>query len=99
MVRIEVSYKYTQLEAQELFDAAGLRLVQRWTDSRNLHSIYIVERPSFHFPLHHSLAPQTNPYGLPSLKEWETMWVCWDTITVRDFLLSTGTISYGISSI
>ncbi|KAK4702985.1 L-histidine Nalpha-methyltransferase / hercynylcysteine S-oxide synthase, partial [Phenoliferia sp. Uapishka_3] len=84
MVRIEVSYKYTQLEALALFDAAGLRLVQQWTDSRRLHSIYLIEKPAFHFPLHASLgvAPAINPYGLPSLHEWETMWKTWDTITL-----------------
>lgn len=91
MVRIEVSYKYTQVEALALFDAAGLRLVQQWTDSRRLHSIYLVEKPALHFPLHASLAvaPAVNPYGLPSLQDWETMWTFWDTVTVsQNFLRS-----------
>ncbi|KAM0756260.1 hypothetical protein T439DRAFT_308725 [Meredithblackwellia eburnea MCA 4105] len=82
MVRIEVSYKYTHFEAQSLFDAAGLRLVQRWSDSRQLHSIYVVEKPKFYFPLRSSIPAGTNPYGLPSLEEWETMWKCWDSITL-----------------
>ncbi|KAL8286340.1 hypothetical protein RQP46_004828 [Phenoliferia psychrophenolica] len=83
MVRIEVSYKYTHVEALALFNAAGLRLVQQWQDSRRLHSIYLIEKPAFHFPLHASLtvAPAVNPYGLPTLQDWETMWKCWDTIT------------------
>lgn len=94
MLHIEFSYKYTQAEAREVFNGAGLRLIQRWTDSRRLHSIYLLEKPAFFFPslaASHEISlkqdTRVNPYGLPSLDEWEQMWKCWDSVTVRSFSL------------
>ncbi|KAI5481354.1 hypothetical protein MNV49_004976 [Pseudohyphozyma bogoriensis] len=94
MVAIEVSYKYSQVEALALFNRAGLRLVQQWTDSRRLHSIYLLEKPDFHFPLTRTLGTDAsvNPYGAPSMEEWETMWKYWDNLTlgtITDELLMT----------
>jgi hypothetical protein len=87
LIAIEVSYKFTQIEAQAVFDAAGLRLVQQWSDSRSLHSIYLLEKSTFNFesclPLVEIPKEVTkNPLGLPSLDEWEMLWKTWDAVTV-----------------
>lgn len=87
LLAIEVSYKYTQAEARVVFDVAGLRLVQQWTDSRQLHSLYLLEKTPFFFPSSAALLKTpspiaANPYGVPSIAEWETMWKCWDAMTV-----------------
>lgn len=39
----------------DLFDAAGLRCIQKWTDSTSRYDIWLVEKPSFHFQSSHSL--------------------------------------------
>lgn len=66
-------------------------MIQQWTDSRRLHSLYLIEKPSFYFPLVQEITLSTPPkvkhntYGVPSLAEWEQMWKYWDTLTVSSF--------------
>lgn len=90
LIHIEFSYKYNHTEVLELLNAAGLRLIQQWTDSRKLHSVYLVERPSFFFPSVVTLKKEAeangtvfNPYGLPTLREWDNLWKCWDMVTTE----------------
>ncbi|GAA5833679.1 hypothetical protein JCM11251_003203 [Rhodosporidiobolus azoricus] len=92
LLQIEVSYKYTFSEALALFHLSGLRLVQRWTDSSDAHSLYLVEKPKMWFPSGKASAKrmlgieekvgkeeeEENQYGLPRLEEWEEMWKAWD---------------------
>ncbi|KDE07160.1 hypothetical protein MVLG_02564 [Microbotryum lychnidis-dioicae p1A1 Lamole] len=92
LMQIEVSYKYNRNEALALFHAAGMRVVQRWSDSTQKYSLYLVERPTIAFSLsnHPSLqqfgvTPSPNAYGLPSVDEWKTQWASWDML-VRDIM-------------
>ncbi|KAN0066219.1 hypothetical protein ACQY0O_000313 [Thecaphora frezii] len=49
LIHMESSYKYSQREALDLFDFAGLRVVQKWTDRSDRYDIWLVEKPRFHF--------------------------------------------------
>ncbi|KAI0365693.1 DUF323 domain-containing protein [Pilatotrama ljubarskyi] len=91
LVRVEVSYKFSERDAYTLFSEAGLRPVHRWTDSASQYSLWLLERPKFTFPL--LKAPQyttsannertvmRSPFSLPTLEEWQNMWAAWDFIT------------------
>ncbi|GAA5902514.1 hypothetical protein JCM6882_002772 [Rhodosporidiobolus microsporus] len=94
LLNIEFSYKYTLSEALALFHLSGLRLVQRWTDSSDAHSLYLVEKPRMWFPAGKGAAArmlgieqpeeeqEENAYGVPKLAEWEEMWKAWDGLMV-----------------
>lgn len=67
-----------------MFTNANLRPIQRWTDPASRYSLWLLERPPFIFPLLKSpggVAP-SNPFSVPSLPEWETIWSTWDVITM-----------------
>lgn len=49
LIHVESSYKYNEREALDIFDYAGLRVINRWTDSSERYDLWLVERPSFHF--------------------------------------------------
>lgn len=91
LVHIEISTKYTQPEALALFHASGFRLVQQWKDKRNLHTVYLIEQPPVAFSSFSPMLKQfdvklpENPYGLPTMEEWDTMWKAWDMLTVCFF--------------
>lgn len=66
LIHMEASYKFSERETLNLFDYAGLRVVQRWSDKTDRYDIWLVEKPSFHFSNsgvdHEStLATQTAP--------------------------------------
>ncbi|KAJ7213917.1 DUF323 domain-containing protein [Mycena pura] len=50
-VKIEESFKFSDTDAHTLFSEAGLRPIQRWTDSTARYSLWLLERPQFTFPL------------------------------------------------
>ncbi|OSX56507.1 hypothetical protein POSPLADRAFT_1186655 [Postia placenta MAD-698-R-SB12] len=96
LVRIEVSYKYSECDAYSLFAEASLRPIQRWTDSTSKYSLWLLERPSFMFPLLKTPASAeevssvvrksesaNTPFGMPTIEEWKDMWAAWDFITQR----------------
>nr|BBF98358.1 putative ergothioneine biosynthesis protein 1 [Pleurotus citrinopileatus] len=89
LVKIEVSYKFSNRDAHSLFIDSGLRPIQRWTDSATQYSLWLVERPPFMFPLLkspitlESTPISTTPFGIPSLQEWTTLWASWDFITLK----------------
>ncbi|ORY82904.1 histidine-specific methyltransferase [Leucosporidium creatinivorum] len=91
LIHMEVSYKYTHAEAQTLFHASGFRLIQQWSDSQNLHTVYLLEQPAVLFPSNSPLMKEvgvtvpSNPYGLPSMDEWDQMWRTWDMLTLEIF--------------
>lgn len=120
LIHVESSYKYNEREALDIFDYAGLRIVDRWTDSNCRYDMWLVERPAFHFTstrlftgsrqdIGQGLSPeQANgirgswefdsdagagsnsikeptvhvSWGLPSPKDWKTLWMAWDTVTL-----------------
>jgi tRNA-specific adenosine deaminase 2 len=49
LIHVESSYKYNEREALDIFDYAGLRILNQWTDKDDRYDIYLVERPLFHF--------------------------------------------------
>lgn len=56
----------------------------RWTDSANQYSLWLLERPKFVFPLLKDplSIKKRNPFGVPTLEDFENMWAAWDTITM-----------------
>ncbi|KAJ7701438.1 DUF323 domain-containing protein [Mycena rosella] len=50
-VKIEESFKFSEVDAYTLFTEGGLRPIQRWTDSSCRYSLWLLERPPFVFPL------------------------------------------------
>ncbi|KAJ7630942.1 DUF323 domain-containing protein [Roridomyces roridus] len=94
MVKIEESYKFSDVDAYTLFTEGGLRPIQRWTDSKGQYSLWLLERPRFMFPLVTSpracngegvLVPKTpyssSPFGVPAPQDWANLWAAWDCIT------------------
>ena len=49
LIHMEASYKFGERETLNLFDYAGLRVVQRWGDKTDRYDIWLVEKPCFHF--------------------------------------------------
>lgn len=84
----ELHVHTTQLSeaaALNLFTTSGLRSIL--TMQLNNLTLYILERPSFTFPLL-SLTPSSpinpvcNPYTTPSLSEFQLLWKAWDLVTL-----------------
>ena len=67
-----------------MFTDANLRPIQRWVDPTSDHSLWLLERPAVLFPLLKSPdgVTSTNPFSVPSVASWETLWSIWDTITL-----------------
>ncbi|TFK70933.1 hypothetical protein BDN72DRAFT_495551 [Pluteus cervinus] len=96
LLKIEESFKYSEIDAYTLFSDSNLRPIQRWTDSTGRYSLWLLERPAFTFPLLSSplacnkqgvLVPKqpisSTLFGVPSLQEWENLWALWDCITMQ----------------
>ncbi|ESK95188.1 duf323 domain-containing protein [Moniliophthora roreri MCA 2997] len=96
LVKVEESWKFSEADTFTLFSESNLRPIQRWTDSTNRYSLWLLERPAFIFPLLSSpfacngngqlvtkKAYSASPFGVPSPQEWENLWALWDTITLR----------------
>ncbi|WAQ82045.1 hypothetical protein PtA15_2A358 [Puccinia triticina] len=53
LILVERSYKFSPDDAYRLFDQAGLRVIQKWSDSSDpvapTHTLYLIERAAFHF--------------------------------------------------
>lgn len=49
LIHMEASYKFGERETLNLFDYAGLRVIQRWSDKTDRYDIWLVEKPCFHF--------------------------------------------------
>ncbi|KAJ6585392.1 DUF323 domain-containing protein [Mycena capillaripes] len=95
-VKIEQSFKFSEVDAYTLFSESGLRPIQRWTDSTSRYSLWLLERPPFSFPLLSSPRAcnsrgelvvkkpySSSPFGVPSPGDWENLWAAWDCITRR----------------
>ncbi|KAJ7780841.1 DUF323 domain-containing protein [Mycena maculata] len=95
-VKIEESFKFSEVDAYTLFTEGGIRPIQRWTDSTSRYSLWLLERPPFVFPLLSSPRAcnsrgklvlkkpySSSPFGVPSPQDWENLWAAWDCITRR----------------
>ncbi|KAJ6504668.1 DUF323 domain-containing protein [Mycena vitilis] len=93
-VKIEESFKFSEVDAYTLWAESGLRSIQRWTDSTGRYSLWLLERPPFSFPLLSSPRACNNrgelvvkksysssPFGVPSPEDWKNLWAAWDCIT------------------
>ncbi|KAJ6583987.1 DUF323 domain-containing protein [Mycena vulgaris] len=79
-VKIEESFKFSEVDAYTLFTEGGLRPIQRWTDSLGRYSLWLLERPPFIFPL---LLIRRRLSVCPLPEDWENLWAGWDLITRR----------------
>ncbi|KAK0522130.1 hypothetical protein OC835_006681 [Tilletia horrida] len=59
LIHVEVSIKYSPAERAALFQAAGLREVQSWTDNSGRYDVVLVERPPFVFGATDTLPKET----------------------------------------
>ncbi|KAF9452919.1 DUF323 domain-containing protein [Macrolepiota fuliginosa MF-IS2] len=96
MLKIEESFKFSEVDAHSLFIEANLRPVQRWVDNNGYYSLWLVERPPFMFPLLSSPSAynkrgeltlrqpfSVSTFGVPARQDWENMWALWDYVTLR----------------
>ncbi|KAJ3969028.1 DUF323 domain-containing protein [Lentinula raphanica] len=96
LIKIEESWKFSEVDAYTLFSESNLRPIQRWMDSTSRYSLWLLERPAFIFPLLKSpnacnvagelvlkKSYSSSPFGIPSPQEWENLWAAWDNITLR----------------
>ncbi|KAG6860389.1 hypothetical protein C0995_011774 [Termitomyces sp. Mi166 len=83
LVKIEQSYKFSEKDAFNLFSGSNLRPIQRWTDSSQRYSLWLLERPTFVFPLLKQPTKTYTPFGVPTMEQWQQLWSAWDCITLR----------------
>ncbi|KAF8073937.1 DUF323 domain-containing protein [Lyophyllum atratum] len=81
MMKIEESFKFSEADAFTLFSRSNLRPIQRWTDSSQKYSLWLLERPPFSFPPLKAPTKTSTPFGVPSIQDWEQIWTVWDCIT------------------
>ncbi|KIJ38753.1 hypothetical protein M422DRAFT_69010 [Sphaerobolus stellatus SS14] len=98
LVKIEVSHKYATSDISSLISDSNLRIIREWKDPQSLYSLFLLERPAFHFPLIRTTPtlttttdPKTlldapsdalSPFSIPTIKDWQELWKSWDTITL-----------------
>ncbi|RFU28267.1 hypothetical protein B7463_g8076, partial [Scytalidium lignicola] len=81
-IQVEQSLKYSLEEAAQLWEAAGLKEVDRWSassDAYNLHLLANRKMPFIHDPAVYAASI------IPTLNEWKELWKVWDVVT-RDML-------------
>ncbi|KAI5981711.1 hypothetical protein EDD15DRAFT_2391677 [Pisolithus albus] len=86
LVKIEISRKYSESDIFKLFCGAQLRPIHRWIDSTARHSLFLLERPPFMFPLLSAPTADSGAYGpfsVPSIDDWRDIWAAWDFVTLR----------------
>ncbi|RYO93462.1 hypothetical protein DL766_004779 [Monosporascus sp. MC13-8B] len=66
-IQIEQSLKYSAEDRENLWNAAGLTEIERW----------MTEDGDYGGPSQYASS------NIPSLKDWEGLWVAWDTVTQR----------------
>ncbi|KAF5382668.1 hypothetical protein D9615_002725 [Tricholomella constricta] len=81
MLKIEESFKFSEKDAYTLFSESNLRPIQRWTDSSQKYSLWLLERPPFSFSLLKAPTETYTPFNVPSMQDWEQLWSAWDCIT------------------
>jgi L-histidine Nalpha-methyltransferase / hercynylcysteine S-oxide synthase len=75
--------QYTKEAAYRLFSETYLRPLRCWTDTDSGYSLWLLERPPFHFqPLRSPASALSNtPFGVPTLAEFQEMRAAWDFTT------------------
>ncbi|KAJ9122437.1 hypothetical protein QFC22_001862 [Naganishia vaughanmartiniae] len=58
LLNVEWSCKYSVTEMLEMFEQAGLRIIQYWKDPESEYRLWLLEKPAFHFPLMPEVAKQ-----------------------------------------
>jgi hypothetical protein len=100
LIMIERSYKFSDEDAHQLFDQAGLRVIQKWSDSSHpaspAHTLYLVERAAFHF-VRTTAWPSAGDHlllsaGLPAVQKednsgWQLLLQVWDKMSKNSFLM------------
>ncbi|KAG5644779.1 hypothetical protein DXG03_007687 [Asterophora parasitica] len=81
MMKIEESFKFSEKDAHTLFSESNLRPIQRWTDSSQKYSLWLLECPPFSFPLLKAPTKTYSPFGVPSIEDWNQLWSAWDCVT------------------
>ncbi|POW19153.1 hypothetical protein PSHT_04954 [Puccinia striiformis] len=94
LLMIERSYKFSPDDVYRLFDQAGLRVIQKWSDSPDpvapTHTLYLVERAPFHFvrsvPWPSVVDDPLSSAELPAIHKeetsnWELLLQVWDTMS------------------
>ncbi|KAM6493785.1 DUF323 domain containing protein [Amanita muscaria] len=95
-LKIEQSYKYSDEDAYSLFSDGNVRPIHRWSDKNSRYSLWLLERPTFIFPLLKSPFSCTRkgelvrktpissiPFGIPSREDWDNVWALWDTVSLQ----------------
>ncbi|PLW42001.1 hypothetical protein PCASD_10071 [Puccinia coronata f. sp. avenae] len=93
LIMVERSYKLSDEDAYQIFDQAGLRVIQKWNDlphPATTHTLYLLERAAFHF-VRTAPWPSTGDGPLPSAglpaaqKEdssgWQLLLQVWEAIS------------------
>ncbi|KAI9757176.1 MAG: hypothetical protein M4579_003566 [Chaenotheca gracillima] len=78
IVRVEESYKYSELQRDQLWLRAGLTEVNLWQTKGNAYHIHMLHPSTMAFP------PRPDQYAagpVPSLSDFKELWAVWDTVT------------------
>ncbi|KAL3427396.1 Ergothioneine biosynthesis protein 1-like protein 1 [Phlyctema vagabunda] len=77
-IQVEQSLKYSPSQANQLWEAAGLTEVNRWSASRDPYNIHLLNKQIM------SLGTKPSEYAgstIPTLSDWEGLWKVWDIAT------------------
>lgn len=86
LVHIEWSHKYSEAEALAMFDAADLRVKDKWKAPGSDYHLWLLERPDVRFPRMKEVAAARGdnwPPAVPTWAEWQSLWKLWDHITLN----------------
>ncbi|QDS73380.1 hypothetical protein FKW77_007345 [Venturia effusa] len=79
-VRIEESYKFSDLDVSRLWKAASLAQGAKWSNKTGDYGVYMAYKPSFAY----SLRPEEYAAKpVPTSVEWDNLWRAWDTVTLQ----------------
>ncbi|KUJ16343.1 uncharacterized protein LY89DRAFT_586353 [Mollisia scopiformis] len=79
-VKVEQSLKYSLEEANNLWQTAGLREVNRWSASSDAYSVHLLTKNNMGFNTDPAVYART---VVPTMDDWKGLWTEWDTVTSR----------------
>ncbi|KAH6566390.1 hypothetical protein BASA50_010628 [Batrachochytrium salamandrivorans] len=81
LINVEYSYKYSLEEVARTVNAAHLRQVGKWTDSKNQYDMHVFQKPLVFIPRIDLLAESAvASMARPTLAQFENLWSFWDAI-------------------